>query len=310
MKNAWVIAQREYSRFFTTSVSYAVAFAILLIVGLIFGLVVFQASNAAFTGGAYGGVPAPDIKIISEWFTIMLVLSVPAVTMRLISDENRMGTLELLLTAPVQDWELIVGKWLGGLLFLLTVLVVTLIYPVILNIYETTGTNLQWPVLSLVLLVIALVAMFWNLVTGHRLEGLLILFGIWIVAIVAAILLYQFSVQGIDWGLTLSSYLGLILVSAAFLGMGVGISSLFSNQVAAFFVSLGVFMLFWWILGFLGQFTQGSASDIFNYLAMGNHFNNNLNIGTVNLSDIIYYLSLTALGLFTGTVATETRRWS
>ena len=310
MKNAWVIAQREYSRFFTTSVSYAVAFAILLIVGLIFGLVVFQASNAAFTGGAYGGVPAPDIKIISEWFTIMLVLSVPAVTMRLISDENRMGTLELLLTAPVQDWELIVGKWLGGLLFLLTVLVVTLIYPVILNIYETTGTNLQWPVLSLVLLVIALVAMFWNLVTGHRLEGLLILLGIWIVAIVAAILLYQFSVQGIDWGLTLSSYLGLILVSAAFLGMGVGISSLFSNQVAAFFVSLGVFMLFWWILGFIGQFTQGSASDIFNYLAMGNHFNNNLNIGTVNLSDIIYYLSLTALGLFTGTVATETRRWS
>jgi len=310
MKNAWVIAQREYSRFFTTSVSYAVAFAILLIVGLIFGLVVFQASNAAFSGGAYGGVPAPDMKIISEWFTIMLVLSVPAVTMRLISDENRMGTLELLLTAPVQDWELIVGKWLGGLLFLLTVLVVTLIYPVILNIYETTGTNLQWPVLSLVLLVIALVAMFWNLVTGHRLEGLLILFGIWIVAIVAAILLYQFSVQGIDWGLTLSSYLGLILVSAAFLGMGVGISSLFSNQVAAFFVSLGVFMLFWWILGFLGQFTQGSASDIFNYLAMGNHFNNNLNIGTVNLSDIIYYLSLTALGLFTGTIATETRRWS
>ncbi len=310
MRNAWVIAQREYSRFFTTSVSYAVAFAILLIVGLIFALVFFQAYNAAFTGGGLGGSFAPDIRIISEWFTIMLVLSVPAVTMRLISDENRMGTLELLLTAPVQDWELIVGKWLAGLLFILTVLVVTLIYPIIMNIYETPGTNLQWPVLSLVLLVIALIAMFWNLVIGHRLQGLIILLAIWSVAIVASILLYRFTVPGIDWGVTLSSYLGLILVSAAFLGLGVGISSLFSNQVAAFFASLGIFILLWWIFGFIAQFSQGSTSDIINYLAMGNHFVNNLNVGTVNLSDIVYYLSLTALGLFTGTIAIETRRWS
>lgn len=239
----------------------------------------------------------------------MLALSVPALTMRLISDENRMGTLELLLTAPVQDWELIVGKWLGGLLFLLTVLAVTLIYPIILNIYETPGTNLQWQVLSFFILIIALVAMFWNLVTGKRLEALFILLGIWVVAIVAAILLYHFTVPGIDWGLTISSYLGLILVAAAFLGLGVGISSMFSNQVAAFFVTLGVFIFLWWMFGFIAQFAQG-ASDIFSYLDMGAHFNNNLNAGTINLSDIVYYLSLAALGLFGGTVAVETRRWS
>ena len=142
MRNVWVIARREYNQYFSTPVSYAVAFAILLIVGLIFGLVFFSSYNSAFTGGGFNGPsPAPDIKIISSWFTIMLALSVPALTMRLISDENRMGTLELLLTAPVQDWELIVGKWLGGLLFLLTVLAVTLIYPIILNIYETPGTE-------------------------------------------------------------------------------------------------------------------------------------------------------------------------
>ena len=112
MRNVWVIARREYNRFFTTSVSYAVAFAILLIVGLIFALTVFGAYQSAFSGGAGS---APDIKGIAGTFTFMLVLSVPALTMRLISDENRMGTLELLLTAPVQDWELIVGKWLGAL---------------------------------------------------------------------------------------------------------------------------------------------------------------------------------------------------
>ena len=311
MRNVWVIARREYNQYFSTPVSYAVAFAMLLIVGLIFALTFFGAYQSAFQGGGLGGSsPAPDIKGIAGTFTFMLVLSIPALTMRLISDENRMGTLELLLTAPVQDWELIVGKWLGGLLFLLTVLAVTLIYPVILNIYETTDPNIQWQVLSLIILSIALVAMFWNLVIGKRMEALFILLGIWVVAIAAGILLYYLIIPGIDWGLTCSSYLGLILVSAAFLGLGVGISSLFSNQVAAFFVTLGVFIFFWWMFGFISQFAQGSASDIFTYLDMGAHFNNNLNGGIINLSDIVYYLSLTALGLFSGTVAVESRRWS
>ncbi len=310
MRNVWVIARREYNQYFSTPVSYAVAFAMLLIVGLIFALTFFGAYQSAFQGGGFGGATAPDIKGIAGTFTFMLVLSVPALTMRLISDENRMGTLELLLTAPVQDWELIVGKWLGGLLFLFTVLAVTLIYPVVLNIYETPGTNLQWQVLSLIILSIALVAMFWNLVIGKRLEALFILLGIWVVAIAAGILMYYLIIPGIDWGLTTSSYLGLILVSAAFLGLGVGISSLFNNQVAAFFVTLGVFIFFWWMFGFISQFAQGGAGDIFTYLDMGAHFNNNLNGGIINLSDIVYYLSLTALGLFSGTVAVESRRWS
>ena len=302
MRNAWVIARREYNQYFSTTVSYAVALTILFVVGAIFFLVFNQGIQSALSGE---GSPAPDIKIVAEWLVIMLILTVPALTMRLISDENRMGTLELLLTAPLQDWELIVGKWLGGLLFLLTVLAVTLIYPIILNIYETPGTNLQWPVLSLFILIIALVAMFWNLVTGKRREALFILLAIWVVAIVGGILLYRFTVPGIDWGLTMSNYLGLFLICAAFLAIGVGISALFSNQIAAFIVTILAFVFLWWIISFVAQFAQGTASDIFTYLAMGGHFNNNLIAGTINLSDVVYYLSLTALGLFGGTVAVE-----
>jgi ABC-2 type transport system permease protein len=249
MRNVWVIARREYKHFFTTSVSYSVAFAILLIVGLIFALTLLFANQ----NGGVGGAPAPDIKGVTWWFTFLLVLTVPALTMRLISDENRMGTLELLLTAPLQDWELIVGKWLGGFMFILSVLAVTLIYPFILNLLETPG---------------------------------------------------------IDQGQMISSYLGIILVSAAFLGLGVGVSSLFNNQVAAFIVTLGLFLVLWFLLGFLTQLLPSSGGDIVTYLDMGGHFSNNLNAGTINLSDVVYYLSLTALGLFTGTVAVEVRRWN
>jgi ABC-2 type transport system permease protein len=253
MRNVWTIARREYSHYFSTPISYAVACAILLIVGLIFAITVYAAFQSAFQGGGLGGA-APDIKGVSGTFTFMLVLSVPALTMRLISDENRMGTIELLLTAPVQDWELIVGKWLGGFLFILTVLAVTLIYPLILNFFLVS--------------------------------------------------------PGIDQGLMMSAYLGLILVSAAFLAIGVGVSSLFSNQVASFFVTLMLFVVLWWMFGFLSQYLQGNASNIFSYLDMGAHFNNSLNQGTINLSDIVYYLSLTALGLALGTAVVEARRWS
>ncbi len=250
MRNVWVIARREYRHYFSTPVSYAVAFAILLIMGLIFALTIYGAYQSAFTGGASS---PPNIQGVTGTFTFMLVLSVPALTMRLLSDENRVGTIELLLTAPVQDWDLIIGKWLGAFLFLLTIIAVTLIYPFVLNLLVTPG---------------------------------------------------------IDQGAMMSSYLGLILVSATFLGIGVGISSLFNNQVAAFFVTLGIFIFFWWIFGFISQFAQGNAASIFTYLDMGAHFTNNLNAGVINLSDIVYYLSLTALGLFTGTVAVEVRRWS
>jgi ABC-2 type transport system permease protein len=195
---------------------------------------------------------APDVNLITGAFAFLLMLSVPALTMRLLADEARMGTLELLLTAPVRDYELVLGKWLGSLLFVLTILAVTLIYPLILN----------------------------NLVT-----------------------------PGIDQKLVMSAYLGVILLAAAFLALGVGISAVFTNQIAAFFATLVTIVLLWYLMGFPAQILQGTASDVFRYLDMQTHFYEAFNRGNIYLTDIVYFISLTALGLFTGTTAVEIRRW-
>ncbi|MBI3738958.1 MAG: ABC transporter permease subunit [Chloroflexi bacterium] len=249
MRNIWTIARREYNHFFASPIAYVVAFAVLLIVGAIFALVILDASQSAF--GGFGAPPAPDMRAVVWWFNFMIILSAPALTMRLISEEHRMGTVELLLTAPIRDWELVIGKWLGGFLFMLTIIAVTLIYPLILN-------GLEKP--------------------------------------------------GIDQGQMMSAYLGLILLSAALLGLGVGISSLFNNQIAAFFATLAVFIFLTWIVSFLSQISPG-GKDVFAYLSMNTHFDS-LNSGAINLSDLVYFLSLTVLGLFTGAVAVEFRRWS
>lgn len=250
MRNAWTIARREYHRFFTSPIAYVVAFVMLLTLGIMFAItIIYYRQNAL--GGGYGMPEAPDIGGITGTFAFLMILMLPAITMRLVADESRMGTMELLLTAPVRDWELIVGKWLGGFLYMLTLIGATLIYAFILNGLESPGIDQQ------------------QLVTA---------------------------------------YLGLILASAALLALGVGISAIFTNQIAAFFATLGVFVLLWWLIGFPATYVSG-GSALFSYLDMKTHFYDSLNMGVINLSDLAYFLSLTALGLFAGTTAVEVRRW-
>jgi len=260
MRNIWTIAKREYDHYFISPIAYVVAFMILFTTGIIFWIYLSSFVQNSFQ--LYG--QTPDVSPITGAFGFLLVLSVPALTMRLLADEARTGTLELLLTAPIRDFELVAGKWLGGLLFILSVLAITLIYPIILN--------------------------------GVRIGSFTILNGL--------------VSPGIDLQLFLSSYLGIILVAASFLALGVGVSALFKNQIAAFFAALSIYVVLWWLIGFPANILQGGAGQVFQYLSMQTHFYDALNQGSIKLTDLAYFFSLIALGLFTGTTAVEIRRWS
>ncbi len=248
MRNVWTIARREFKLFFVSPIAYIVGLLIFLVTGIYFVLTVYVAANSAYTSG-YSNPPGPDSVVYVMAFLFLFTL--PAITMRLMADEHRNGTLELLLTSPIRDWELIVGKWLGSFLFILCIIGVTLVYPLALN---------------------------------------------------------QLVTPGIDQGMMLANYLGIILVAAAFLAIGTAISSFFNNQFAAFFATLAILFFFWMVIGWPAAVMQGSA-EIFNYLSLSNHFYNSLLTGNVALGDIVYYLSLTAFGLVVGTVAVEIRRW-
>lgn len=246
MRNIWTIAKREYDNYFSSPLAYVVAFAILLPIGIYFSLIMFISSQQAMMGG-----PPPESAPINWLFVFLMIFLSPALTMRLLSDEARMGTLELLLTAPIRDFELVTGKWLGAFLFVLSVASITLLFPLIINNYVTPG---------------------------------------------------------IDWMVVLSSYIGLILVCSALLALGTGISAIFTNQFAAFFVTLGLFFFLWFMISLPAGYLQ-EGGEVLNYLSLSTHYSQSMNNGTINLGDIVYYLSLTALGLFIGTTAVEIRRW-
>jgi ABC-2 type transport system permease protein len=117
--NIWAIAQRELRSYFVSPVAYVVMALFLLISGFLFSLILGVSSDAS-------------MRPLFGNFAVIFLFIVPALTMRLLAEEQRTGTLELLLTAPVRDWELVLGKYLGVLLLLLIMLAITLIYPAIL----------------------------------------------------------------------------------------------------------------------------------------------------------------------------------
>ena len=102
MKNVWTITARELNSYFVSPIAYVVSAAFLLITGVLFSLIVTSSMQASLSG-AFGNI------------TFILILVAPILTMKLLAEEVRMGTLELLLTSPVDDWQVVVGKYLGSL---------------------------------------------------------------------------------------------------------------------------------------------------------------------------------------------------
>lgn len=244
MRNIWTIAVREYKHYFTSAIAYAFAFGILLILGVLFYITLLQSTMSQ---------QAPGIDAVVGPLVTLLLFTTPALTMRSLAEEQKMGTLELLLTSPVRDYEVVVGKWLAGWGFLITVLLITWAYPLILN---------------------------------------------------------QIISPGIDQGSMVAAYLGLFLMTAVFVAIGVAVSSFFSNQIAAFFLSIGIILILWIIgYGASASSNSGAFSEILRFLDMSDHFYGSFYRGIVELKSVIYYISMTIFALVIGSVSIEARRW-
>jgi ABC-2 type transport system permease protein len=136
MRTTWVIAKREFAAYFGSPLAYTVTFFFLLGLGAFF-----------FFGGLYQDVGAPfyfaKVVSVGNLFNashLLFLFLIPALTMRLLAEERRSGTLELLTTLPVRDIEVVLGKFLAAFGYLVVVLLLTLVYP----IYVSTLGNLDW----------------------------------------------------------------------------------------------------------------------------------------------------------------------
>ena len=125
MRNIWTIAKKEYVGFFHSPIAYVVGFVVFLVMGIYFTYSLNYAISYDFI---------PEYTYVLDILIFPLIfLAIPILTMKTLSEENKSGTLELLLTAPVRDYELVVGKWLGTFLFFLSLILLTWFFPLVLN---------------------------------------------------------------------------------------------------------------------------------------------------------------------------------
>jgi ABC-2 type transport system permease protein len=122
MSGTWIIFRREVGQYFASPVAYLIAFSILLITGIMF----YGDINYAMSER-----PA-DPSLIPSFLAFAMIFCAPLLTMRMLAEENREGTLELLLTAPVNDSAIVVGKFLSAWFFYSVLLALTFIYQFIL----------------------------------------------------------------------------------------------------------------------------------------------------------------------------------
>lgn len=128
MNKVWIIGKREFMSYFNSPIAYVTLAIFLLLVGLDF----FFGFLGTVSGSSQEFFEANEASLrnLFEGIPILFAVFLPAVSMRMISEEKKTGTMELLTTLPVRDRDIILGKFLGGLLFLAVALGLTLPYAV------------------------------------------------------------------------------------------------------------------------------------------------------------------------------------
>jgi ABC-2 type transport system permease protein len=173
------VARREFATFFNSPIAYIVLGGFLLVAGWLYFSTLFIAGQASLRG-FFGIAP------------VLFVVFAPAVTMRALAEERKSGTLELLLTMPLKDWQVVVGKFLAALGMVAVGLAWTLPYPLSVAAMTAKGASFDWgPVaagyLGLLLMASSFLALgLWasalskNQIIGF-IVGLLLCFGFWFV---------------------------------------------------------------------------------------------------------------------------------
>jgi gliding motility-associated transport system permease protein len=123
MRNVWTIFKREMRSYFVSPVAYIIGGLFLVLAGLFFVLPFFFGTRDASLRNWMGSI------------IVFLLFMAPMFTMRLLAEEKSSGTIELLLTSPLRDWELVTGKFLASVGLWLSILLVTLSYAIILKIF-------------------------------------------------------------------------------------------------------------------------------------------------------------------------------
>jgi len=145
MSNTLAIARKELKAYFSSPIAYSVIGFFALMFGFFFYSLLLYFDRQSTQAAGFGGAPAVNVneQLIRPVFlnaTVIFLFVLPLVTMRTYSEEKRSGTMELLLTSPLTDLQIILGKFLGAMGLYAAMLAVTMIHVGLLFVFG----NPEW----------------------------------------------------------------------------------------------------------------------------------------------------------------------
>ncbi|HDG68529.1 MAG TPA: hypothetical protein ENG11_05230, partial [candidate division Zixibacteria bacterium] len=297
--NVFAIYKRELKRYFNTPLAYIVLIIFLIVSGYFFS----YGQTGMF---AYGQA---DMRIIFQIMHIIFVVFIPAISMGLIAEERSRGTLHLLVTLPVRDFEIILGKYLAALTLIVIYLILTLRYPLILDKYgdldwgPTTGGYIGLFLVGAVYLAIGMYAssISPNQITAFIL-GVILCFAFQMTDQLPTLFQSGGALGEIGLGSIVTNVI-VVIVSAALVTLFIHyVSHSVSLTKSALYVAIAVVVV--GIVLALAKFLPG----VFLYLSLNQHFRN-IARGVIDTRDIVYYLSLITAFLYLATYSLEGRKW-
>ena len=253
MNNILAIAHKELKAYFASPIAYVVIGLFALMFGYFYyallGLFIEQGMRMmGLQGGPTQNVNEQMIRPLFLNTSVLLLFLLPMITMRTYSEEKRSGTIELLLTAPLTDVQIIMGKFLGAMAVYAAMLAVTFVHIGVLFAFGTP-----------------------------------------------------------EWIPIATGYLGLLLMGACFISVGLLISSFTRNQIVAGTITFAVFLLLW-VINWIGPLTGPRMSPVLDYMSITSHLDD-FTRGVVDTKHVVYYVSFIAFGLFLTARSVDTERW-
>ncbi len=241
MRDIGVIFRREMGAYFNSPIAYIFIIVFLLLAGGFY-------TNGFFLSGV------ADMRDFFGTLPLYLLFFIPALTMRLWAEDQRIGTFELLMTLPMKPVHIVLGKYLASLAFWGITLACTLTIPL----------SLMW-------------------------------------------------IGDPDLGAIVAGYVGSLLLGALFLSVGIFISGLFRDQIAAFVLTLLACSFFvlagtQFFTAILDGWVAGLGSFLSRAFAVSGHFEG-IQRGVIALDDVVFFLSFSVVFLVLNTLSLESRKY-
>ena len=231
---SFIILKKELKHIFLSSIAYIFSAIFLAVSGIYFFSRFFIISQN-------------DMRDYFSVLPIILSLIIPPITMGLLSSEFSSGSYELIITQSVSTLEIIIGKFLSAVIFMLFALLPTIMYPITL------------------------------LFLGR-----------------------------LDLGPVIGGYIGSVFLISALCAIGIFASSITKNQIIALIVALAITIFFNVFLKLISLLFP-SLTNVIDFISGDYHFNS-IARGVLDLRDIIYFLSITAVFLYLSNIALENRK--